>query len=169
MTPTGGSVGMSFTAIPTRQALGTGQSSVLQGVLPQSSRYRLFIVETAGAPLVIEVALRDLRGGTVAAKQLFLEPDEQIRPELTDLFPNARLERGTIRVRGVNGHGRVILAGAHIAAGTEDPSAFEMSFTAEPRSRIRWPEASAYMAVALVVAIALVRKRVTSEDAGVGE
>ena len=64
-----------------------------------------------------------------------------------------------IRVRGVNGNGRVIAAGTQIAAISQDSCAYEMSFAPEPRTRIRMPEAAVYIAIAAVVAIALWRGR----------
>ncbi len=154
-----GTVGMALAAIPTRHAIGNGQSAVLQGIVFGDSRYRLFIVETAGAALSIAVTLHDLSGRTVAEKRLFVDTFEHIRADVREFFPTAQLDRGTLRVRGVNGNGRVIVAGAQIAAGSEDPSAFEMSFAPEPRTHIGWAEAAVYVAVAAVVLAALMRKR----------
>jgi MFS family permease len=154
-----GSMGMGFAAIPTRHAIGNGQAAVLQGIMLGESRYRLFIVETAGAALSIAITLHDLGGRTVAEKRIYVDTFEHIRTDVRELFPTAQIDRATLHIRGVNGNGRVVVAGAQIAAGSEDPSAFEMSFAPEPRSHIGWPEAAVYLAVAAVVIMALFKRR----------
>ena len=156
----GGSTGMGFAAIPTRHAIGNGESTILQGIALGGSRYRAFIVETAGAALTIAVTLHDLAGNTLGEKRLFVDRFEHIRIDVHELFPSVNVERAILTVRGVNGNGRVVVAGAQIAPGSEDPSAFEMSFAPEPRSHIGWPEAAVYIAVAAaIIAALLVRRR----------
>ncbi len=140
-------------------AIGNGESTILQGVTLGDSHYRTFIVETAGAALSIAVTLHDLDGRTLAEKRLFLDQFEHIRSDVHEMFPDVRADRAILTVRGVNGNGRVVVAGAQIAAGSEDPSAFEMSFAPEPRSRIGWPEAAVYIAVAAVFIVALLVRR----------
>ena len=154
-----GTVGMGFAAIPVRHAIGNGEATVLQGVTLGDSRYRAFVVETAGAALTIAVTLHDLGGRTLAEKRMFVEPFEHIRADVHELFPEVKADRAILTVRGVNGNGRVVVAGAQIAAGSEDPSAFEMSFAPEPRSHIGWPEASVYIAVAAAIIVALLVRR----------
>lgn len=154
-----GTVGMGFAAIPTRHAVGNGESAVLQGIALGNSRYRMFIVETAGVPLSVAVTLHDLSGKSLGEKRIYVDTFEHIRADVHELFPTVQADRAVITVRGVNGNGRVVVAGAQIAAGSEDPSAFEMSFAPEPRSHIGWPEAAVYVAVAAVVGVALVRRR----------
>jgi hypothetical protein len=155
----GGSTGMGFAAIPTRHAIGNGESTILQGIALGDSRYRAFIVETAGAALTIALTLHDLAGNPLGEKRLFVDRFEHIRLDVHELFGAVKVERAILTVRGVNGNGRVVVAGAQIAAGSEDPSAFEMSFAPEPRSRIGWPEAAVYIAVAAVIIAALVMRR----------
>lgn len=154
-----GTVGMGFAAIPARHALGNGQSTELQGVILGGARYRLFIAETAGAALTISVALRNLDGRTLAEKRMYVDTFEHIRADVRELFPDVQADRAILVIRGVNGNGRVVAAGAQIAAGSEDPSGFEMSFAPEPRSRIGWPEASVYIAVAAAIIVALIARR----------
>jgi hypothetical protein len=155
----GGTVGMGFAAIPARHAIGNGESTILQGVTLGASRYRAFIVETSGAALTIAETLHDLGGNVLGEKRLFVDRFEHIRLDVHELFPAVTAERATLTARGVNGNGRVVVAGAQIAAGSEDPSAFEMSFAPEPRSHIGWPEAAVYIAVAAVIIAALVLRR----------
>lgn len=155
----GGTMGMGFPAIPTRHAIGNGSSAVLQGIALGNSRYRMFIVETSGAALSVAVTLHDLGGKALAEKRIYVDTYEHIRADVHELFPAVKADRAVITVRGVNGNGRVVVAGAQIAAGSEDPSAFEMSFAPEPRSHIGWPEAAVYVAVVAVVGLALLRRR----------
>ena len=155
----GGTMGMGFAAIPTRHAVGNGASAILQGIALGNSRYRMFIVETAGAALSVAITLRDLDGKALGEKRVYVDTFEHIRADVHELFPTVQADRAVITVRGVNGNGRVVVAGAQIAAGSEDPSAFEMSFAPEPRSHIGWPEAAVYIAVAAAVVIALLVRR----------
>jgi hypothetical protein len=155
----GGTMGMGFAAIPARHAIGNGESAVLQGIALGNSRYRMFIVETSGAALSVAITLHDLSGKSLGEKRIYVDTFEHIRADVHELFPTVQADRAVITVRGVNGNGRVVVAGAQIAAGSEDPSAFEMSFAPEPRSHIGWPEAAVYVAVAAVAGVALVRRR----------
>ena len=154
-------VGMGFAAIPTRHAVGNGESTILQGIALGDSRYLAFIVETAGAALTVAVTLDDLDGRALAEKRLFVDRFEHIRLDVHELFPSVTADRAILKVRGVNGNGRVVVAGSQIAAGSEDPSAFEMSFAPEPRSHIGWPEAAVYIAVAAAIIVALLARRRT--------
>jgi hypothetical protein len=154
-----GATGMSFAAIPARNAVGNGEATMLQGVMLGASRYRAFIVETAGAALTIALTLRDFDGRTIAEKRLYVDRFEQIRADVHELFPEVKAERAVLTVRGVNGNGRVVVGGALVAAGSDDPSAFEMSFAPEPRARIGWAEAAVYIAVAAAVLLALIVRR----------
>ena len=154
-----GTTGMGFAAIPTAHAIGNGESTILQGIALGNSRYRVFVVETAGAALTIAVTLRDLGGRALAEKRLFVDRFEHLRLDVPELFPEAKADRAILTIRGVNGNGRVVVAGAQIAAGSEDPSAFEMSFAPEPRSHVGWPEAAVYIAVAAAIIVALLVRR----------
>jgi len=155
----GGAFGMGFAAIPARHAIGNGELTTLQGVTLGDARYRLYIAETSGAALTIAVTLHDLDGRALAEKRLYVDTFEHIRAETRELFPNVKVDRAILTVRGVNGNGRVVAAGAQIAPGSEDPSSFEMSFAPEPRSHIGWPEAAVYIAVAAAVIVALLVRR----------
>jgi hypothetical protein len=152
--------GVSFAAIPARHAIGNTQSATLQGVAGGNTRYRLYLVETAGAALTTVVELRDLDGRMLGEKRLFVDAYQHFRADVRELFADAQPGRATLVIRGFNGNGRVVAMGAHIPPGTEDdPSAFEMSFAPEPRSRIGWPEAAVYIAVAAAIIAALMIRR----------
>jgi hypothetical protein len=152
-------VSMALTGIPTRLGIGNGQSALLHGDGSRDARYKLYVVETAGAALSIVASIEDLHGQTLAEKRIFLDRFEHVATDTTQLFPSVNLEHAVVRVRGVNGNGRVIAAGTQIVPGSQDACAYEMSFAPEPRTRIRGPEAAVYIAIAIVVALAIVRRR----------
>ena len=152
-------VSMALTGIPTRLGVGNGQSALLHGDGSRDAQYKLYVVETAGAALSVVVSIEDLHGQTLGEKRLFLDRFEHVSTDTRQLFPTVNLEHAVIRVRGVNGNGRVIAAGRQIVPGSQDGCTYEMSFAPEPRTRIRWPEAAVYIVIAIVVAIALVRRR----------
>jgi hypothetical protein len=152
-------VSMALTGIPTRLGIGNGQSALLQGDSSRNALYKVYVVETAGAALSVAVSIEDLHGQTLAEKRLFLDRFEQISTDTRQLFPAARPDQVVVRIRGINGNGRVIAVGAQIVAGSQDACAYEMSFAPEPRTRIRGPEAAVYIAIALVVVLAIVWRR----------
>ena len=152
-------VSMALTGIPTRLGVGNGQSALLHGDGSRDALYKLYLVETAGSALSLAVAIEDLRGQTLAEKRVFLNRFEHVATDTRMLFPAVNVDHAIIRIRGLNGEGRVIAAGTQIVSGSEDACAYEMSFTSEPRTRIRGPEAAVYIAIAVVVALALVWRR----------
>lgn len=152
-------VAMAFTGIPARLAIGNGQSALLHGDGTVDARYKLYLVETAGAALSVAVSVEDLHGRARGEKRIFLDRYEHVGANLDELLPGIALDHAIVRVRGVNGNGRVVAAGTQIATGSQDACGYEMSFPAEPRLRIRGPEAAIYAGVALALAIALLRKR----------
>jgi hypothetical protein len=155
----GTAVSMALTGIPTRLGIGNGQSAVLHGDGSRDAQYKLYVIETSGAALSVLVALEDLHGQVLGEKRIFLDGFEHIATDTRQMFPNVNLDHAVIRVRGVNGNGRVIAAGTQIVSGSQDSCAYEMSFAPEPRTRIRAPEAAVYIAIAALVAIALLRRR----------
>jgi len=150
---------MALAAIPTRLGIGNGQSAVLHGNGSTDAQYKLYVIETSGAALSVVVAVEDLHGQVLGEKRLFLDGYEHVATDTRQMFPAVHLDHAVIRVRGVNGNGRVIAAGTQIAAASQDSCAYEMSFAPEPRTRIRAPEAAVYIAIAALVAIALLRRR----------
>jgi hypothetical protein len=155
----GSAVSMALTGIPTRLGIGNGQSAFLQGDRSRDALYKLYVVETAGSALSIVISIEDLLGRTLGEKRLFLDRFEHVSTDTRVLFPAVNIDHALIRIRGVNGEGRVIAAGTQIVPGSQDACSYEMSFTAEPRTRIRGPEAAVYIAIALVVALAIVWRR----------
>lgn len=152
-------VSMALTGIPTRLGIGNGQSAILHGDGSRDALYKLYVVETAGSALSVAVSIEDLHGQTLGEKRLFLDRFEQVATDTRMLFPAVNVDHAVIRIRGINGNGRVIAAGAQIMPGSQDACAFEMSFAPEPRTRVRGPEAAVYITIALVVALAIVWRR----------
>jgi hypothetical protein len=152
-------VSMALTGIPTRLGVGNGESTFLHGDGSIDARYKLYVVETAGAALSIVVSIEDLHGQTRAEKRIFLDRFEHVAADTRDLFPAVNLDQAVVRIHGVNGEGRVIAAGTQVVTGSQDGCAYEMSFAPEPRTRIRAPEAALYIAIALMVVLAIVWRR----------
>jgi len=155
----GSAVSMAMAGIPTRLGIGNGQSALLHGDGARDALYKLYLVETAGAALSVAVSIEDLHGQALGEKRVFLDRFEHVSTDTRQLFPGVTLDHVMIRIRGVNGNGRVIAEGTQIVPGSQDACTYEMSFVPEPRTRIRWPEAAVYVAIAIVVALALVRRR----------
>jgi hypothetical protein len=139
-------VGTVLEAIPAHDAIGTGESSVLH--MPAGLRYKLYAVETHGFPLYFSVSVDH------AERRLYLSPNEHRIWDIGELFPGVRSP--ALRVTGINGSGKIIVAGTAISMVSEDFVAFEMSHPAAPRHRMRWPEIVAYAAVAMAIAFSAV-------------
>jgi hypothetical protein len=152
-------VSMALAGIPTRLAVGNDQTALLHGDGSIDAHYKLYMVETAGAALSVVVSIEDLHGQTRGEKRIFLDRFEHVSADTRDLFPAVSLDQAVVRIRGVNGEGRVIAAGTQIMNGSHDGCAYEMSLAPEPRTRIRAPEAAVYIAIALVVVLAIVWRR----------
>ncbi|HEV7488128.1 MAG TPA: hypothetical protein VGQ65_20840 [Thermoanaerobaculia bacterium] len=157
--PPSTAVSMALTGIPARLGLGNGQSAVLHGDGSRDAQYKLYVIETSGAALSVVVAVEDLHGQVLGEKRIFLDGFEHAATDTQQMFPGVNLDHAVIRVRGVNGNGRVVAAGMQIMSGSQDGCAYEMSFAPEPRTRIRAPEAAVYIAIAALVAISLLRRR----------
>ena len=149
----------SFNALPVQFAIGNSESATLQGVAPADGRYKIYFAEVEGVPLDVNVSLIDGRGVTIASKAIFIDKDRQVISDVAELFPQFTSGTATLRVEGVNGRGRIVVAGSHIARDTQDSTPFEMSFTTTPRDRLGIWEALTYIAVAAAAAVALFLRR----------
>jgi len=143
----------SFNAIPVQFAIGNGESAALQGVAPAAGRYKIYFAEVAGSPLDISVSLLDARGATLGTKRMYIDRDRQVTTDVANLFPQFTTGTATLRIDGVNGAGRIVVAGS------QDSTPFEMSFTTTPRDRLGVWEAVAYIAVAAAALVALASRR----------
>ena len=153
--PAARSVASSFNAIPAQFSAGTGDSAIVQGISDGSDfRYKLYVVETTGQPLTFALSLLDANGRAIVTTHEYVSGHEQRSWDLAT--PGAAV----LRVNGMNGNGRVIVAGAQIATGSQDGTAYEMSFATTPRWRLPAGEVAAYVAAgaALVAAIIFGRR-----------
>ena len=152
-------VATTFNAVPARYAIGNGQTSIAQGVTltdNPTERYRVYVVETAGQPLTYVIGILDAKGKTITQKAFYIAPFEERVVDLGDEFASVRTDHALVRLRGVNGNGRIVFAGAQIARESQDGNSFEMSFINEPRVRMPAPEVVVYIAVALAIIVAAV-------------
>ena len=150
-------VATTFNAIPARFAIGNGQTAIAHGAVlgpTAMERYKMYVVETVGQPLSYSIAIVSQDGVTIAQKGFYIAPREERGIDLGDEFPNVRSDHAIVRVRGVNGNGRIIFAGAQIARESQDSNAYEMSYTNEPRVRMPIAEVVAYVAVACAIVVA---------------
>ncbi|HSP17810.1 MAG TPA: hypothetical protein VLV78_23900 [Thermoanaerobaculia bacterium] len=155
--PPGLDVGAVLNAIPAGDAIGTGESTVLH--VPAGARYKVYAVETRGFPLYFS-----LRSETIPEeRRLYLGPHEQRSWDLAEVM-EPRLQPGStpagggvpsaLIITGINGSGKMIVAGTSIAAQSQDFGVYEMSLPTKPRHRLPWTEAAASIAAALAIAAA---------------
>jgi hypothetical protein len=145
--------GTVLNAIPTEYAIGTGETTIIH--VPAGTRYKLYAAETNGYPLYFSI-----RSNSIASEhRLYLGSHEQRSWDLADIFPAAQV--ASLAIEGINGSGKIVVAGTSIASESQDFSAYEMSLATEPRHRMRWSEAAAYIAVALALAVAAVYRMKT--------
>ena len=157
-------VASAFAAIPTQFAIGNGEDTVLQGITPADSRYKIYLVEVTGQPLAVTAQILGPRGIVVAEARLYVDAHMQTAADVHELFGDKVPAHALLRIAGSNGDGRVVVAGAQIASQSQDASAYEMTFRTQPRNRMTIGEIVAYSLVAVaVLATALLRRRVKSE------
>jgi hypothetical protein len=149
----------SFNATPVQFAIGNNEAATLQGVSPADGRYKIYFAEVEGTAIDVNVSLIDARGVTMAMKRLYIDRDRQLTFDVAELFPQFTSGTATLRVEGVHGNGRVVVAGSHIARESQDSTPFEMSFTTTPRDRLGVLEALTYIAVAAAAGAALFLRR----------
>jgi hypothetical protein len=129
--------GLFFAGVPAPHALRLGQSAFVQGVNQgdpsEDMRYNFALVETAGLPATVHVALLNNLGATLGSADYALLPHEQIQPNVAAVFPAVSTINARLVATVTSGTGRVILAGAQLANTSQDSSGFEMTFTNRPR------------------------------------
>lgn len=147
-------VASAFAAIPTQFAIGNGETTTMQGILSRDSRYKLYLVEVTGDPLALTASLLHPDGRTISEKPLYVDAHMHLATDVHSLFGDAVPEHALLRVTGMNGEGRVVVAAAQIASESQDSSAYEMTFRTAPRNRMSAGEAVAYSTAALAVLVA---------------
>jgi hypothetical protein len=147
----------SCAGIPARFAIGTGQSSLMQGYVTAPGQYKLYVTEITGEPLAYAVTVSDGAGHIRGEKRLYIDRNEELRLDLTAMFPG--IDGTVVKIEGINGSGKIIALGLQRMPGVQDASAFEMSFPSPSRFAMSWIEGTTYAAVALAaLAAALIRR-----------
>jgi BclB C-terminal domain-containing protein len=126
------SQGLFSAGIPTDFGITTGQSGVLQGVRQNADfRYNIFAIETAGAPISLELTIVDTNGVSLATLPMTLGAFEPRSISASAIFP-ALIADASLRVTATAGSGRALVLGSQIAnGGGQDATGFEMGFRPE--------------------------------------
>ncbi|HET7435630.1 MAG TPA: hypothetical protein VFN10_13055 [Thermoanaerobaculia bacterium] len=148
---------MTLRAIPSQYAIGSGESTAVQGV--GSGEARLYVVETTGLPLYFTVTVVDAHGQEHGQKRWLLSGREQRAFDVQHEFPNAPAGAALLRIRGVNGSGKIVAAVVVTIPESQDLSVFEMLLPSRARHRLGVGELAAYALVALAILAAVVRAR----------
>ena len=140
------SIGAMLDGVSTSRAIATGQRTLL-GAVP-GTPYKLYAVETAGAPMQISVRLVSAAGKTLGTQRFYLGAHASQRWEIGN---GGALDAAWVEVDGVNGSGKCILAGESVLAESRDSVFFSMSSVNTPRFRISAAEMFFFIALALAL------------------
>ena len=151
------SVSTAFNAVPAQFAIGNGETTTLQGAsFAEGLRYRIYAAETTGEAIYFSIALLDPSQRILGEKRLYLAGFEPRVFDLRDEFPSIGSGDALVRIKGVNGSGRLIATGSLIATASGDGTSYEMTFPTRPRTRVGAGETSIYAAVALAIVAAAI-------------
>jgi hypothetical protein len=126
------SSGAIFAAVPLNFGLAEGQSGVVQGVRVNSDyRYNLFVTESTGSPVSVEVVLLDGNGNELHRGLISLLGYDQRLIPISSLLAGSILHEGTVVITTIAGEGRAVAAGSLVTNGSHDASGFEMAFRRE--------------------------------------
>src|SRR5207249_1241713 len=107
-----------------------GEMTYLQGVRQtEEYRYNLFIIETIGHALTLDVVVLDTTGLEVAKTQISLGAFEQRYVSLQAIAPAKQIRDGILSIAGKAGDGRAVAAGCLIANSSGDASTFDMIYS----------------------------------------
>ena len=123
--------GLFFTGIPQSLAIGSGESTQLQGISQGGSedfRYNFGLVETAGAAATVRIVIRNPLGNIIGTKDYSVRPYEARQFPVTDVAPEISTDNGRIDAVVIGGSGAVLVYGTGIANGSQDSIGFEMSY-----------------------------------------
>lgn len=122
------SQGLYYAAVPAAFGIANGQSGLLQGArVSNDFRYNVFLVETAGAPIELELEVLDESNAVRARSTATLGAFEPRTVSLAALV-DGPLPDGNVRIRATGGSGRAVIAGSQIANRSQDATGFEMAF-----------------------------------------
>lgn len=146
-------------AIPSQFAIGSGETTSVQGVSPSAGRAKFYVVETTGLPLYFTATLRDHSGRGLGQKRWLINGREQRAWDVPSEFPNLPAGGARLEIHGVNGSGKIIAAVVVTIPESQDVTTFEMSLPAQPRHRLGVAEIAAYAIAALALIAAAVSSR----------
>lgn len=157
--PESRAVGATIDAVPAENAIGSNEVTMVSGLAAPGARYKLYAVETSAHPLYFSATLIDGQGQPHGQKRYFIGAREARTFDIQAEFPNAPASAVVLRIRGVNGSGKIIVCGISVATESQDSTAFAMSVPRTPRHGMPAAEIAAYVVGALGLAIAAVRGR----------
>ncbi len=132
--PSGGmgeSQGQFFAGIPSRLAIGTGETTEVPGITqPADNSFRCNwgLVETAGGNAQVRLTLVDGDGVTLGQITRSLGPYQPIQQNLGVFGGSTTVDGGCLHVEVISGSGRVMAFGSMIANISGDPSTLEMGY-----------------------------------------
>jgi hypothetical protein len=123
------SQGLFSSGVPASFGIRAGQTGMLQGVRQTADfRYNVFVVETGGAPVSVDLTLVDASGVDAATVTLALQPWEQRTVSVASIASGPLFD-GALRLTAHDGNGRALVLGSQVANVSQDASGFEMVFS----------------------------------------
>ena len=128
--PESGTTGLAISGVPPAFGVGKGEVGTVQGVRHSPHyRYNVFVLETTGQPVALDLAITDAAGAVLHVTPILLQGYEQRVFSVAALLGGANLQDGGIRITPTLGAGRVVAVGSLVANGSHDGTAFPMSFS----------------------------------------
>lgn len=158
-----GRIGAStFDAIPSSDAISTAEAAQIDGFTfthAATETNRLYIVETSGDALQYTVILLGLGDKVLSQRIYLIHPFEQHSLDLDHDFPTVAAPNVSVRLRGLNGGGSIVAAGAVTKRANGQIAPREMKVTERRGRGMSISEKLAYAAIALFIAGAALRRR----------
>jgi hypothetical protein len=128
--PAAATQGLSFAGVPAAFGIGRGETATIQGVKRTADyRYNVFLVETTGVPIALELKVRDVTGRERAATAVALGGYEHRMLSIPSLLGTETITDGVVELRGNGGDGKVVGVGSLVANASQDGTSFEMIFS----------------------------------------
>lgn len=152
----------SFDALSPDDAITAGEAARLDGFTfthAATETNRVYIIETAGDALQYSVIVRGTDGKILAQNLHLIHPFEQHSLDLDHDFPALASPNATVLLRGVNGGGRIVAAGAITKRANGEIASRAMQVIERRNRGLSRTEKAAYAAIALFLAGAALRRR----------
>jgi hypothetical protein len=151
-----------FEAIPSTDAISTAEAAQMEGFTfthAATETNRLYVVETSGDALQYTVILVGAGGKVLSQRIYLIHPFEQHSLDLDHDFPTVAAPNVAVRLRGLNGGGSIVAAGAITKRANGEIAPRAMKVTARRDRGLSTGEKLAYAAIALFIAGAAFRRR----------